>query len=216
MFHDRVDAGRRLAERLERFASAPDAVVLGIPRGGVVVAAEVARVLDLPLDIVVAAKVGAPGNPEFAAGALTADGALLANPDLQLSPASLDRMAAGARAKISRLRHSVRGDRPEVPLAGATAIIVDDGLATGLTARAAVRFVRRHGAARIILAVPVAAPASAEALSDEVDELVSVGRPLGFSAVGQYYDVFDQVCDDEVHSLLQEWPGDTPNKAGST
>jgi putative phosphoribosyl transferase len=216
MFRDRVDAGRQLAEQLRRFASASDAVVLGIPRGGVVVAAEVARALKLPLDIVIAAKVGAPGNPEFAAGALTADGELLANPDLHLDPTSLEGMAADAKAKVARLLGSLRGSAPELPLVGRTAIIVDDGLATGLTAKAAARFVRRQGAAHIVLAVPVAAPASAAALSDEVDELAYVELPAPFAAVGQFYTAFDQVSDDEVRSLLSGRSPDAQNKAGST
>jgi len=216
MFEDRIDAGRQLAEKLERYDHSPSVVVLGIPRGGVVVAAEVARVLALPLDVVIAAKVGAPGNPEFAAGALTADGELIANPDLHLDPSSLDGMTADARAKIARLLDSLRGGARALPLAGRVAIIVDDGLATGLTARAAVRFVKRQGAARIVLAVPVAAPRSAEALAAEVDELTSVELPTEFAAVGQFYRTFDQTTDDEVRALLQRYGQNAQNTAQST
>jgi predicted phosphoribosyltransferase len=125
-------------------------------------------------------------------------------------------MAADAKAKVARLLGSLRGGAPGLPLAGRTAIIVDDGLATGLTARAAARFARRQGAARVVLAVPVAAPASAAALSDEVDELAYVELPADFAAVGQFYGVFDQVSDDEVRSLLPGRSPDTQNKAGST
>jgi predicted phosphoribosyltransferase len=168
----------------------------------VVVAAEVADALHLPLDIVLAAKVGAPGNPEFAVGALTADGELLANPVAGLDSAALDRIAGDARAKISRLLGTLRGDLPPIELKGRTVIVVDDGLATGLTARAAVRYLRRQGVARIVLAVPVAAHDSAAMLTREVDELVAVDTPFDFMAVGQFYGVFTQTDDSEVRRLL--------------
>lgn len=202
MFLDRVDAGRRLAACLTSYADAPETIVLGIPRGGVVVAAEVARALDLPLDIVLAAKVGAPGNPEFAVGALTADGELLANPRGGLSGPALDRVAGDARAKISRQLSQLRGTTSPLPIAGRTVIVVDDGLATGLTARAAARYLRRQGAARVVLAVPVAARDSAALIAPDVDELVSVETPVEFFAVGQFYQRFAQTEDDEVRALL--------------
>jgi len=202
MFRDRVDAGRKLAACLSAYADAPDAVVLGIPRGGVVVAAEVARELRLPLDIVLAAKVGAPGNPEFAVGALTADGELLANPRGGFSAASLDRIAGEARAKISRQLAELRGGVAPASIEGRTTIVVDDGLATGLTARAAVRYLRRQGAGRVVLAVPVAAADSATLIAPEVDELVSAETPRDFFAVGQFYGHFGQTQDDEVRALL--------------
>ncbi len=204
MFADRSDAGRQLASKLSAYADQPNTVVLGIPRGGVVVAAEVARALRLPLDIVLAAKVGAPGNPEFAAGALTADGELLPNPAAGFSAADLDEIADGARAKIARQIESLRGDREPVALAGRTAIVVDDGLATGLTARAAIRFLRRQGAARVVLAVPVAAADAARTLGAEADDLVTVQTRDDFFAVGQFYGFFDQTEDSEVRSLLTE------------
>jgi putative phosphoribosyl transferase len=204
MFADRIDAGRRLAAKLSAYADQPNTIVLGIPRGGVVVAAEVARTLHLPLDIVLAAKVGAPGNPEFAAGALTADGELVANPAAGLSTAELSEIADDAHAKITRQLESLRGNREPVELTGRTAIVVDDGLATGLTARAAVRFLRRQGAASIVLAVPVAAADSARRLAAEVDELVAVEIRDDFFAVGQFYAFFDQTEDSEVRRLLTE------------
>lgn len=204
MFADRINAGRQLAEKLTRYVDQPGTVVLGIPRGGVVVAAEVARELHLPLDIVLAAKVGAPGNSEFAAGAVTADGELLANAAAGFSTAELDQIADGARAKIARQLTSLRGDRQPLKLAGQTAIVVDDGLATGLTARAAIRFLRRQGAARVVLAVPVAAADSARALAAEADDLVAVETRDDFFAVGQFYATFNQTEDSEVRSLLAE------------
>jgi predicted phosphoribosyltransferase len=202
MFADRVDAGRQLAQQLRAYAEAPATVVLGIPRGGVVVAAEVARELHLPLDIVFAAKVGAPGNPEFAIGALTADGRLLANPQAGFDAAGLDSAAGPAREKMARQLHSLRGDRPPLDVSGLTTIVVDDGLATGLTALAAVHYLRRHGASRVVLAVPVSADSSARRLRGEVDEFVAVDVPQGFSAVGQFYRRFEQTDDAEVRSLL--------------
>jgi putative phosphoribosyl transferase len=204
MFTDRVDAGRRLAAKLKGYDRAPGAVVLGIPRGGVVVAAQVARELHLPLDIVFAAKVGAPGNPEYAIGAVTADGVLLGNPDARLPLETLEAAAGPARDKVARQLHSLRGDRPPLDVAGRTAIVVDDGLATGLTARAAVAYLRRQGAARIVLAVPVAAASSAAVLRGEADEFVVVDMPPAFFAVGQFYGLFGQTEDAEVRELLGE------------
>ena len=202
MFSDRVDAGRQLATALRAYANAPATVVLGIPRGGVVVAAEVARELRLPLDIVFAAKVGAPSNPEYAIGAVTADGRLVANPEAGIDAPALERAAAPAREKLARQLRSLRGDRPPLDLTGLTTLVVDDGLATGLTARAAVHYLRREGAARIVLAVPVAAVSSANALRREVDEFVAVDMPPSFFAVGQFYASFPQTEDAEVRNLL--------------
>jgi len=202
MFADRVDAGQQLARALAAYADAPATVVLGIPRGGVVVAAEVARELHLPLDIVFAAKVGAPGNPEYAIGAVTADGLLLANPEAGFGAQALEQAAAPAREKLARQLRSLRGARPPLDLTGLTTLLVDDGLATGLTARAAAHYLRREGAARIVLAVPVAAVSSANELRRELDDLVAVDIPPSFFAVGQFYASFPQTEDAEVRNLL--------------
>jgi len=210
VFHDRVDAARQLAEKLARFHGAPDAVVLGIPRGGVVVAAEVARILGLPLDIVVVRKIGAPGNPEYAVGAIDEDGRVLRNLGASVSADYLEREAPLVRAEVERRLAAYRGGRAAVPLEGRTAILVDDGIATGLTARAAVEFVRSRGAASVVLAVPVIAQASAEELRRDVDELVAVGTPAVFYAVGEFYDVFGQTTDAEVERLLN-----APGSGGS-
>ncbi len=201
MFNDRVDAGERLAKALSEYAGAPNTVVLGIPRGGVVVAAEVARVLDLPLDILAAAKIGAPDNPEFAVGAVTPDGEVIANPRGGMATRDVAAIAGPAREKIRRQLENLRGSQPAVPVAGRTVIVVDDGLATGLTALAAVRYLKRQGAS-VILAVPVAASDSARALKAEVDRLVALDIPHSFQAVGQFYQTFGQTEDDEVRALL--------------
>jgi predicted phosphoribosyltransferase len=202
MFADRVDAGRQLAGRLRAYERARNTVVLGIPRGGVVVAAEVAHALELPLDIVLAAKIGAPHNPEFAIGALTADGNVLANPMVGFSQSEVDQMAGEARAKIARQLDSLRGGAEPQPIQGRIAIVVDDGLATGLTARAAIHYVRRQGASRVVLAVPVASADAAMILSKEADDFVAVLTDPNFFAVGQYYAHFGQTEDDEVRELL--------------
>lgn len=202
MFANRVDAGRQLAEGLHAYQEAPATLVLGIPRGGVVVAAEVARELRLPLDLVFAAKVGAPGNPEYAVGAVTADGELLANPEAGLSAPALARAAGAAREKLASQLRSLRGDRLPLDVTGLTTIVVDDGLATGLTALAAVLYLRRQGAARIVLAVPIAAESSARRLSGEIDEFVAADVSASFFAVGQFYVTFGQTEDAEVRALL--------------
>jgi putative phosphoribosyl transferase len=202
MFADRIDAGQQLAEKLVAYEADANAIVLGIPRGGVVVADQVARALGLPLDVVIAAKIGAPGNPEYAVGAVAADGVVLANPDAGFSAEALARLSDEARGKVSRRLSHLRAGAPEPELDGRTAIVVDDGLATGLTARAAVGYLRRQGVGRVVLAVPVASTSAAQELSGEVDELVAVDIPPYFAAVGQFYSRFGQTEDAEVERLL--------------
>jgi predicted phosphoribosyltransferase len=203
-FRDRVEAGRLLGERLrEERLERP--VVLGLPRGGVVVAAGVAEVLDAPLDIVVARKLGVPWQPELAFGAV-APGVVVLRDDV-VRAAGIDRAAIATAAeressRLAALAERYRAGLPPVPLRGATAIIVDDGLATGATATAAVRSVKREGPARVIVAVPVCAAETAIALRDEVDEVVCLGEYRDFHAVGLYYADFGQVSDDEVRELL--------------
>jgi predicted phosphoribosyltransferase len=203
MFADRHDAGRRLALALERYRDAPDAIVLGVPRGGVVVAAEVARDLGLPLDIVVTRKIGAPGNPEYAVGAVDADGAVHAGLVAGLPEGYLARSAAHERDEIERRLLAYRADWEAPAITGATVIVVDDGIATGLTLSAAVAYLRRKGAKRIVIAAPVAAPDSATRLRGEADEVVTLAEPDGFNAVGQFYARFDQTSDAEVRGLLK-------------
>ena len=205
MYRDRHEAGRRLAEELVRFAADEDAVVLGIPRGGVVVGAEIARRLDVPLDVVIASKIGAPGNPEYAVGAVDADGRVTANPDAGYDVGELDHLARPVRDKIRRRTELYRGGEGPIDLEGATAIVVDDGIATGLTALAAVRYVRAQGADRIVLAVPVIAAGTVPVLRPHVDEIVAPEQPAHFYAVGQFYRNFGQVSDDEVLGELAEF-----------
>lgn len=202
MFRDRLDAGRRLAEALPVYRGAPDTLVLGIPRGGVIVAAEVARLLELPLDVAVAAKVGAPSNPEYAIGAVAADGEVTANPKAGYSDAEVREIAGAALRKVDEQLARARGALPPLELAGKTAILVDDGLATGLTAMAAADWLRRQGAAKVVVAVPVAPPDTVRAIASRADEVVSVEVPAWFSAVGQFYEKFGQTDDDEVHTAL--------------
>jgi putative phosphoribosyl transferase len=204
MFADRMDAGRQLAEKLAELGIDEDTVVLGIPRGGVAVAAEVARELDLPLDVVVAAKVGAPGNSEYAIGAVSADGEVYANPVSGFTAEEVRNYSGPALAKVHHSLAAFRAGLPPLSLEERTALVVDDGLATGLTALAAVEYVRRAGADHVILAVPVASVGSIHALESHADEVVVVEVPTGFSAVGQSYKRFGQVEDAEVSALLAE------------
>ncbi len=204
MFADRVDAGRQLARALGRFADAPDAVVLGVPRGGVVVAAEVANALRLPLDVVVASKVGAPGNPEYAVGAVAPDGIVTPNERSGYTADDLQPLAQPVHAKIAHRLDAFRGGRGELDVSGKTAIVVDDGIATGLTARAALEYLRRRGAGHIVVATPVMPPESAHMLRQIADEVIALDTPSLFWAVGQFYKHFDQTDDSEVVRLLAE------------
>lgn len=204
MFKDRQDGGRQLAERLTRYRGAANAIVLGIPRGGVVVAAEVAHTLALPLDVAVAAKVGSPGNPEYAVGAVTPDGQVSVNASAGLTHEEVGRIADSARDKARRYSELLRDKRLPLDVRDKTVLLVDDGLATGLTARAAVQWLKREGAQRVVVAVPVAAPDAVDSLSAIADEVVAVSIPIGFYAVGQFYERFTQTQDQEVLDLLFE------------
>jgi predicted phosphoribosyltransferase len=201
MFADRVDAGRQLAEELATYAGARATIVLGIPRGGVVVAAEVATALRLPLDIVVAAKVGAPGNPEFAIGAVTADGQLLVNPDAGFGLSGVEHAAGPAREKVAAQTRLLRGNRPR----GWSADHDRRRRRACDRADRACRcpLLRRQGAAACAGRAGLGR-SSARRLRSEVDEFVAVDVPLGFSAVGQFYAFFGQTEDDEVRALLAE------------
>jgi putative phosphoribosyl transferase len=207
LFRDRVDAGQRLADRLRSIAL-DQPVVLGLPRGGVVVAAEVARALDAPLDVLVVRKLGAPGHPELGIGAV-ADGdppLVLVNDDvmrsLQVRDAYLARETAAQLDEVRRREAHLRAGRPPPSLRDRAVIVVDDGIATGGTVRVALRAVRRAEAARVVLAVPVAPPEVVAALEGEADQVVCLEAPDGFTAVGRFYDDFRQTTDDEVTALL--------------
>ncbi|HET6498771.1 MAG TPA: phosphoribosyltransferase family protein [Coriobacteriia bacterium] len=205
MYRDRIAAGRTLAEELVGFAGDEDAVVLGIPRGGVVIGGEIARRLDLPLDVVVASKIGAPHNPEYAVGAVDASGHITPNLEAGYDMAELEHLARPVRDKVRRRIELYRGGAQPIDLDGATAIVVDDGIATGLTAIAAVRYVRAQGALRVVLAVPVIASSAISALTPHTDRIVAPERPSHFYAVGQFYRHFAQVSDDEVLEVLAEF-----------
>jgi putative phosphoribosyl transferase len=202
-FRDRADAGRQLAWRLQQYRTEVP-VVVGLPRGGVPV--EVARALGAPLDVVVVRKLGCPWQPELALGAVGEDGALVLNPALiagiGLAPQDLAGVVWAERGELARRLAHYRGNRPAVPVAGRTVIVVDDGLATGATARAAIGVLRQRGARRIVLAVPVAPPETVEALGAVADEVVALDTPRAFLAIGQRYDDFTQTSDQEVTRLL--------------
>lgn len=202
MFADRTDAGRRLVAELLDYRDAADTVVFGIPRGGVIVAAEVAAALHLPLDVALAAKVGAPGNVEYAIGAVGADGVVVTGAHTGHTPADIEALAAEARAKLTRGLSLWSAGHPARVPRGGTAILVDDGLATGLTARAAADWLHRAGAARVIVAVPVASPEAAQEMRAYAEEVVAIEAPAGFFAVGQVYGRFEQTTDAEVQAAL--------------
>jgi putative phosphoribosyl transferase len=207
IYRDRVDAGRKLAAALERYAG-PDTVVLGVPRGGVVVAAEVARALGAPLDVVLARKLGAPEQPELAIGAVISGdhGRLLdeaAVRYLQVPAEYIEYETQRQLEEIDRRVELYRGEQPGLDLRGKTVIVVDDGVATGYTARAALLGLRRLQPARIVMAVPVAPPATCAALRSAADEVVCLQTPEPFLAVGGWYENFDQGSDEEVAELLR-------------
>jgi putative phosphoribosyl transferase len=205
-FRDRGQAGRLLAGRLGSYRREPNGVVLGLPRGGVVPAAEVAAALGLPLDVVLARKLGAPGNPELAIGAVAEGGEPYLDPELSVltrtMPDYLAREVAGQRVEIARRQRRFRQGHELALPPRATAILVDDGVATGATAIAAVRALRARDVARLVLAIPVAPPETAAVLRGMVDDLVVLATPEPFYAVGAFYDDFRQVTDDEVERLL--------------
>ena len=206
LFRNRADAGRALGERLAGYAGRPNLRVLGLPRGGIPVAFEVAQRLDAPLDVFVVRKLGVPGHEELAMGAIATGGVRVVNQDvvdaLGLSPAVLDRVAATEQAELERREELYRGSRPPLDVKGATVILVDDGLATGSTMRAAVAALRQQEPLKTVVAVPVAAPSTVDELAREVDEIVAVATPEPVLAVGRFYDDFAQTSDREVHDLL--------------
>jgi putative phosphoribosyl transferase len=206
-FRDRVDAGKALAGHLRQYAGRPDVIVLALPRGGVPVGYEVAQALGAPLDVFIVRKLGVPGHEEYAMGAVASGGVRVLNDDamrsLRLSNETVDRVTAREMEELTRRERLYRGDRPQPDLKGRTVILVDDGLATGSTMKAAVKALAQREAGRIVVAVPIAAPDTCEALRREVDEVVCALTPEPFHAVGLWYDNFSQTTDAEVHDLLQ-------------
>lgn len=209
-FEDRRDAGRRLAARLAHLASA-DPVVLALPRGGVPVAYEVARALRAPLDVFVVRKLGVPGHEELAMGAIASGGLRVLNEDvvrmLRIPDAWIDAVTDREQREIDRREKIYRAGAPMERVEGRTAILVDDGLATGATMRAAALALRRMNPRGLLAAVPVGAPSSCQALSEDVDEVICLEQPAAFFGVGQWYRDFSQTTDDEVRRLLADARG---------
>ena len=205
-FRDRSEAGQLLAERLIAYAGRPDILVLALPRGGVPVAYEVARALGAPLDIFVVRKLGIPGHEELAMGAIASGGVRVLNDDvvqaLHIPERVIEAVAARELRELERRERAYRGDRPAPDVRDRTVILVDDGLATGSTMRAAVAALRRLGPARIVVAVPTAAPSTCEEFRREADECICQITPEPFHAVGLWYQDFSQTTDDEVRDLL--------------
>lgn len=206
-FLDRREAGRRLATRLTRYADCDDAVVLALPRGGVPVAFEITSALHLPLDVMVVRKLGVPGHEELAMGAIASGGIRILNQevlrDLNISPSVLESVTAVEQEELARRESAYRGHRGPLAVEGRTILLVDDGLATGATMRAAVAALRRRVPRRIVIAVPVAAPEICEELKDDVDEVVCAITPRPFYGVGQWYENFSQTSDQEVRESLE-------------
>jgi putative phosphoribosyl transferase len=205
-FSDRHAAGRALAERLNAFAGRGDVVVLALPRGGVPVAYEVAHALNAPLDVFVVRKLGVPGHEELAMGAIASGDVQVLNQEVldwyRLSDADVEAVARRERAELERREQLYRGSRPLTPIEGRIAIMIDDGLATGSTMRAAVEAVRRLKPARIVVAVPVGARNTCEEFRQIANDVVCVISPASFSAVGQWYQDFSQTTDEDVKRLL--------------
>jgi predicted phosphoribosyltransferase len=205
-FRDRHDAGRAVARMLAPYAGRPDVLVLALPRGGVPVAYEVARALGAPLDVFLVRKLGVPGHEELAMGAIASGGVRVVNEavvsSLRVPDAAIERVAAEEGRELERRERAYRDGRPAPPLDGREVILVDDGLATGSSMRAAAAAARAQGPRRIVVAVPVAAAETCRDLAREVDEVVCAVTPEPFYAVGMWYDDFDQTTDGEVRDLL--------------
>jgi putative phosphoribosyl transferase len=206
-FRDRTDAGRQLADRVRRLAG-ERCVVLALPRGGVPVGFEIARALPAPLDVIVARKIGAPFNPEYGIGAVAPGGVRVVDEDavraLDVQPQVLDQLSRAATDEMNRRIEKYRGGKPPIPLEDTTAILVDDGVATGVTARAAVKSVRLHKPRRVVVAVPVSSVEAGQLLEREADEFVALATPRDFMAVGMWYADFEQTSDEEVVALLEQ------------
>ena len=206
MFEDRADAGRRLASRLGAYRNRKDVVVLGIPRGGVPVAFEIAAALDAPLDVFVSRKLGVPGQEELAFGAVASGGVRILDREITeavgISDAEVERITANVRKEVERREKVYRGGRQPLMVQGQTVILVDDGIATGSSMRAAIGALRQMKPVRLVVAVPVAPLSTCNRLRQEVDELICVQTPEDFYAIGQFYEDFSQVADEEVTRLL--------------
>lgn len=206
-FRDRADAGRFLARSLGRYAEREDVLVLGLPRGGVPVAYEVAKAIGAPMDVFIVRKLGLPWHQELAMGAIASGGALLVDSDVvrqfDVSERQIEQVVATEQRELERRERQYRGDRPSVDVRGRTVVLVDDGLATGSSMRVAVAALREEKPERIVVAVPIAPADTCRMLRDEADDVVCALTPEPFYAVGLWYDDFTQTSDDEVHRLLE-------------
>lgn len=208
MFKDRKEAGQKLVAKLKNYKDNEDAIILGLPRGGVVTALQVAQGLNVPLDIVVARKIGAPGNLEFAIGAITEDGTGIFNEETisiyGISKRYIDEEVQKEKKEAERRLKLYRGKRPPLNLKGKIAILIDDGVATGATMRAAVRSAKAKGAKKVVVAVPVIALDTLQKLEQEASEMIYLDAPLFFGAVGAFYETFDQTEDEEVIEIMKK------------
>ncbi len=206
-FHDRSDAGRQLALRLRQFGGSPDAIVLALPRGGVPVGFEVARALNIPLDVLLVRKLGVPGQEELAMGAIASGGIQLLNnaliTALGIGAEAVSAVQQREQAELSRRENAYRRGRPLVDVTEKTVILVDDGIATGSTMQAAIASLRQRNVRRIIVATPVAPTTVVDAIRNVADEVVTVMTPRDFGGVGWWYEDFSQTGDEEVHRLLE-------------
>jgi predicted phosphoribosyltransferase len=206
IYADRLDAGKQLAERLEPYRNRPNLIVLALPRGGVPVAYEVARALDAPLDVFVVRKLGLPGHPEYAIGAIASGGVRVVNEEvtesLGIHPYAIEEVARREQVELERQERAFRERRPPLDVTGCTVVLVDDGLATGSTMKAAVQALRAQAPAEIIVAVPVGSPQACAELAGVAEHVVCASSPDRFSAVGLWYRDFSQTTDGEVRTLL--------------
>ena len=214
LYRDRSDAGRVLATQLTAYANRSDVLVLALPRGGVPVAYEVAKALHAPLDVFIVRKLGVPGHEELAMGAIATGGVCVLNEDvvqmLHIPDRVIEAVIAKEQQELERREHLYRDDRPPPDVRDCTIILIDDGLATGATMRAAIKALRQQHPARLVVAVPVAAPPTCEELGAQVDEIICAKTPEPFYGVGYWYEDFSQTTDEEVHALLAQSEQEKP------
>jgi predicted phosphoribosyltransferase len=215
-FRDRSQAGQVLAQKLSHYRDHPDVVVLALPRGGVPVGYQVARALNAPFDVFIVRKLGVPGHEEYAMGAIASGGVTVMNPDAAraaVPQSAIDAIVEREQRELQRRERVYRGNRLPIDLAAHIVIVVDDGLATGSSMRAAVTAIRKQNPARLVVAVPVAAPEACQDFESDADEVVCVRTPQPFQAVGLWYEDFDQTRDEEVHALLEAARAREPSSA---
>jgi putative phosphoribosyl transferase len=217
IFRDRYDAGQKLAGRLQHFAGDPNVILLALPRGGIPVTYEVARALHVPMDVFIVRKLGVPGHEELAMGAIASGGVRVLNrqvvEQLGIPQSMIESVARRQEEELHRREQLYRGDLPFPDLHSKAVILIDDGLATGATMRAAAKAARLEGAHRIVVAVPVASKETCQEIEAEVDEAICAVTPLGFFAVGQWYEDFRPTSDEEVRELLMKAMKDLPRVA---